>query len=72
LRRWCRSPRSARTVHRVHEMLDLAHQTIESGFAHECAFEIAVALLTGGLTCWMYEKLGGQASSGTQVSFLLS
>ncbi|GAM43400.1 C2H2 type zinc finger domain protein [Talaromyces pinophilus] len=72
LRRWCRSSRSARTVHRVHEMLDLAHQTIECGFAHECAFEIAVALLTGGLTCWMYEKLGGQASSGTQVSFHFS
>lgn len=70
LRRWCRSPRSARTMHRVHEMLDLAHQTIEIGFAHECAFEIAVALLTGGLTCWMYEKLGGQTSSGAQVGFL--
>ncbi|RHZ63451.1 uncharacterized protein CDV56_108195 [Aspergillus thermomutatus] len=67
LRRWCQSSGSRRTIERVHEMLDLARRTIEDEIAPTCSFEISVALLTGGLICWMYDRLGGDAPSGDWV-----
>jgi hypothetical protein len=67
LRSWCRSPDSARTMHNVYGMLNLAYEIIERRNDHQCGFEISVALFTGGLTCWMYEKLGGQVPVGFQV-----
>jgi hypothetical protein len=70
LRRWCRSPESASTMQNVYKMLDLAFQIIERGDEHQCGFEISVALFTGGLTCWMYAKLGGHVPVGFQVRFL--
>ncbi|RDW87087.1 fungal specific transcription factor domain-containing protein [Aspergillus mulundensis] len=73
LRRWCRSADSARTMHYVYEMLGLAHRIIEAENEPQCGFEIAVALFTGGLMCWMYAKLGeservGQATSQINVA----
>ncbi|KAL4907725.1 fungal-specific transcription factor domain-containing protein [Aspergillus multicolor] len=64
LRRWCRSGDSARTMHNVQEMLDLAHRTIEAGREPQCGFEVSVALFTGGLMCWMNAKL---AAGGSRV-----
>ncbi|KAH1583282.1 hypothetical protein KXX17_000169 [Aspergillus fumigatus] len=67
LRRWCQSSGSRRTIERVYEMLDLARRTIEDEMAATCGFEVSVALLTGGLICWMYDRLGGEAHSGGWV-----
>ncbi|KAF4217217.1 hypothetical protein CNMCM5878_006461 [Aspergillus fumigatiaffinis] len=67
LRRWCQSSGSRRTIERVHEMLDLARRTIEDEMAATCGFEVSVALLTGGLICWMYDQLGGEAHSGDWI-----
>ncbi|KAF4156814.1 hypothetical protein CNMCM6069_006336 [Aspergillus lentulus] len=69
LRRWCQSSGSKRTIERVHEMLDLARRTIEDEMAATCGFEVSVALLTGGLICWMYDRLGGEAPSGDWVRY---
>ncbi|KAL2810240.1 fungal-specific transcription factor domain-containing protein [Aspergillus granulosus] len=68
LRSWCRSPGSERTMHNVYGMLNLAYQIIERRSEHQCGFEISVALFTGGLTCWVYEKLGGQVPVGFQIN----
>ncbi|KAL2811877.1 fungal-specific transcription factor domain-containing protein [Aspergillus granulosus] len=68
LRRWCRSQDSTGTMHNVYEMLSLAYRIIENGNEHQCGFEISVALFTGGLTCWMYAKLGGQSPVGLQIN----
>ncbi|GFF40321.1 hypothetical protein IFM58399_05887 [Aspergillus lentulus] len=69
LRRWCQSSGSKRTIERVHEMLDLARRTIEDEMAATCGFEVSVALLTGGLICWMYDRLGGEGPSGDWVRY---
>jgi hypothetical protein len=50
-------------------MLDLARRTIEDETAGTCGFEVSVALLTGGLICWMYDRLGGEAHSGDWVRY---
>ncbi|KAL3455812.1 fungal-specific transcription factor domain-containing protein [Aspergillus heterothallicus] len=68
LRRWCQSPDSARTMHNVYQMLDLAYRVIEMGNERQCGFEISVALFTGGLTCWIYAKLGGQVPLEFQIN----
>ncbi|KAL4976294.1 fungal-specific transcription factor domain-containing protein [Aspergillus desertorum] len=69
LRRWCASPDSARTLHNVFHMLDLAYGIIKAGNEHQCGFEIGVALFTGGLMCWMYAKLGGQSPPAVPAAF---
>lgn len=51
LRRWCANPDSARTMHSVYRMLDFAYGIIKVRREHQCGFEIAAALFTGGLMC---------------------
>ncbi|KAL4748227.1 fungal-specific transcription factor domain-containing protein [Aspergillus terricola var. indicus] len=68
LRRWCVSPDSARTMLNVYQMLEIAYRIIKGSREHQCGFEIAAALFTGGLMCWMYAKLGGQGPPTAPVA----
>ncbi|KAL3432649.1 hypothetical protein BDV09DRAFT_197520 [Aspergillus tetrazonus] len=69
LRRWYANPDSARTMHSVYRMLDFTYGIIKVRREHQCGFEIAAVLFTGGLMCWMYAKLGGQFSSEVPAPF---
>ncbi|KAL5313528.1 hypothetical protein ACEPPN_017948 [Leptodophora sp. 'Broadleaf-Isolate-01'] len=61
LKYWANSEISDKTMGHVYNMLALCHHCINSGVAADSSYEIAVCLFTGGMVCWAFAKLRGNA-----------
>lgn len=58
LNHWANSEMAESTMGHVYKMLELCHEVIDFGNVAECSYEVCVCLLTGGIICWAYAKLG--------------
>lgn len=61
LKYWANSEISDKTMGHVYNMLALCHHCINNGIAADSSYEIAVCLFTGGMVCWAFAKLRGNA-----------
>jgi methionyl-tRNA synthetase len=62
LKHWANSELSDSTMNHVYNMLELCHHCVSTGIAAQSSYEIAVCLFTGGMVCWAFAKLRGNAS----------
>jgi hypothetical protein len=62
LKHWANSEMADSTMTHVYNMLEICHHEIAKNTVADSSCEVAVCLFTGGIVCWAYAKLRGNAA----------